>query len=59
MERARARDLCLMETRKEIRKLLKQKQKEKIYDIIGNRNAVRVHDDLTEYKARKKAEPGR
>lgn len=43
-----------METRKEIGKLLKHKQKEKIYDTIGNRNAVRVHDGLTEYKARKK-----
>ena len=43
-----------MEIRKEIGKLLKQKQKEKIYDTIGNRNAVRVHDGLTEYKARKK-----
>ena len=44
----------MVEIRKKIGKLLKQKQKEKIYDTIGNRNAVRVHDGLTEYKARKK-----
>lgn len=43
-----------METRKEIRKLLKQKQKEKIYGTIENRNAIRVCNGLTEYKARKK-----
>lgn len=46
--------LYLTEIRKEIGKLLKQKQKEKIYDTIGNRYAVRVRDSLTEYKALKK-----